>query len=126
MRAMPATPPRVVGVVRIWETAAGDWWGGRLGVHRDYRTAATIGRRLVQAAVGHRPRLGGVALSGHGAARERGASSAACAGTRWSRSTLFGQPHHLMEADLALLRAEWRQRAPGCAVGPTTIEELAP
>jgi len=90
---------RVVGVVRIWETAPGDWWGGRLGVHRDFRAAATIGRRLVQTAVG--------------TARARGAwrfratvqrpNVAFFRRLRWrtlEELELFGQAHHLMEADL--------------------------
>ena len=42
---------RVVGVVRIWEEAPGQWWGGRLGVHADFRTVGNIGRHLVQTAV---------------------------------------------------------------------------
>ena len=48
----PAEGAPVVGVVRIWEEAPGDWWGGRLGVDPRYRTAAVVGRRLVQHAVG--------------------------------------------------------------------------
>jgi putative N-acetyltransferase (TIGR04045 family) len=43
---------RVVGVVRIWEDASGCWWGGRLGVHAEFRTVGAIGRWLVLAAVG--------------------------------------------------------------------------
>ena len=35
-----AADARVVGVVRIWESAPGDWWGGRLGVDADFRSAA--------------------------------------------------------------------------------------
>ena len=39
--------PRVVGVVRIWEEAPGDWWGGRLGVDVAHRTVGAIDRKSV-------------------------------------------------------------------------------
>ena len=42
----------VVGVVRLWEERPGVFWGGRLGVHAAYRTEGSIGRRLIQHAVG--------------------------------------------------------------------------
>jgi putative N-acetyltransferase (TIGR04045 family) len=44
-------PDEVIGVVRIWEEAPGDWWGGRLGTRIDYRRSVAVGERLVRLAV---------------------------------------------------------------------------
>ena len=92
--------PRVVGVVRIWETAPGDWWGGRLGVDAEFRSAAVVGRRLVQTAVG--------TARAWGARRFRATVQRANVPffrrLRWrtlEELALLGQPHHLMEADLS-------------------------
>ena len=92
--------PRVVGVVRIWETASGDWWGGRLGVDAEFRTAAVVGRRLVQTAVG--------TARAWGARRFRATVQRANVPffrrLRWrtlEELALLGQPHHLMEAELS-------------------------
>jgi putative N-acetyltransferase (TIGR04045 family) len=41
----------VVGVVRIYEPEAGLWYGGRLGVHPDYRRVGHIGKGLIYKAV---------------------------------------------------------------------------
>jgi putative N-acetyltransferase (TIGR04045 family) len=91
---------RVVGVVRIWETAPGDWWGGRLGVAADFRTAAVVGRKLIQTAVG--------TANAWGATRFRATvqrpNVAFFRRLRWQtleELELRGQPHHLMQADLS-------------------------
>ncbi|MGD1899715.1 MAG: MSMEG_0567/Sll0786 family nitrogen starvation N-acetyltransferase [Phormidesmis sp.] len=42
---------RVVGVVRIYEQRARVWYGGRLGVHPDFRRGWRIGKGLIQKAV---------------------------------------------------------------------------
>ncbi len=42
---------KVVGVVRIYETEPGLWYGGRLGVHPDYRRGWRIGKGLINRAV---------------------------------------------------------------------------
>ncbi|MGC4094866.1 MAG: GNAT family N-acetyltransferase [Polyangiaceae bacterium] len=42
---------RVVGVVRIYESEPGVWYGGRLGVHRDFRRFGAVGTALISAAV---------------------------------------------------------------------------
>ncbi|MEL6224395.1 MAG: MSMEG_0567/Sll0786 family nitrogen starvation N-acetyltransferase [Cyanobacteria bacterium J06626_14] len=42
---------RVVGVVRIYETQPQFWYGGRLGVHPNYRRAGRIGKGLIHKAV---------------------------------------------------------------------------
>jgi putative N-acetyltransferase (TIGR04045 family) len=92
---------RVVGVVRIWEeeTAPGDWWGGRLGVDRDFRTAGGVGRWLVQTAVGTARAWGAYRFR----ATVQRPNVAFFRRLRWQTRTeldLFGRPHHLMEADL--------------------------
>jgi putative N-acetyltransferase (TIGR04045 family) len=91
---------RVVGVVRIWEEAPGDFWGGRLGVDAAHRTVGAVGRWLVQAAVGTARAWGAVRFR----ATVQEANVAFFRRLRWStleRIELFGRPHHLMEADLA-------------------------
>jgi len=109
--------PRVVGVVRIWETAPGEWWGGRLGVDAEFRTAAVVGRRLVQTAVG--------TARAWGARRFRATVQRANVPffrrLRWrtlEELALLGQPHHLMEADLSWYAptAETRPAVPDPAV----------
>jgi len=42
---------QVVGVVRIYESQPGLWYGGRLGVHQDYRRVGQIGKGLIYKAV---------------------------------------------------------------------------
>ena len=42
---------QVVGVVRIYETQPRLWYGGRLGVHQDYRRGWRIGKGLINKAV---------------------------------------------------------------------------
>ncbi|MES1166221.1 MAG: MSMEG_0567/Sll0786 family nitrogen starvation N-acetyltransferase [Verrucomicrobiota bacterium] len=91
---------RVVGVVRIWESAAGDWWGGRLGVDAEFRSAATVGRRLIQTAVGTARAWGAWRFR----ATVQQANVAFFRRLRWTtveRIDVLGQPHHLMEADLS-------------------------
>jgi putative N-acetyltransferase (TIGR04045 family) len=90
---------RVVGVVRIWETGPGDWWGGRLGVDAEFRAAAMVGRRLVQTAVGTARAWGACRFR----ATVQRANVAFFRRLRWrtlDELELLGQPHHLMEADL--------------------------
>ena len=104
---------RVVGVVRIWETAPGDWWGGRLGVDAEFRSAAVVGRRLVQTAVGTARAWGAWRFR----ATVQRANVAFFRRLRWrtlEELELLGQPHHLMEADLGWYAptAEARPPAP--------------
>jgi putative N-acetyltransferase (TIGR04045 family) len=42
----------VVGVVRIYESEPGVWYGGRLGVSRAYRRRPRVGSGLIRTAVG--------------------------------------------------------------------------
>jgi putative N-acetyltransferase (TIGR04045 family) len=94
---------QVVGVVRIWEESPGHWWGGRLGVHPDFRAVGAIGRWLVQAAVG--------TARAWGARRFRATvqrpNVVFFRRLHWStleELELHGQPHHLMEAALERYR----------------------
>ncbi len=89
----------VVGIVRIYEPASALWYGGRLGVHRDYRRVGQIGRGLIYKAVttahawGCRRFLATVQLQNvRFFARQHWTSC--------EELTICGQPHHLMEADL--------------------------
>jgi len=47
----PNQSDRVVGVVRIYEQSSRLWYGGRLGVHPDFRRVGRIGKGLIQKAV---------------------------------------------------------------------------
>lgn len=42
---------QIVGVVRIYEQSPRLWYGGRLGVHYDFRCVGRIGKGLIQKAV---------------------------------------------------------------------------
>ncbi|MGB3788285.1 MAG: MSMEG_0567/Sll0786 family nitrogen starvation N-acetyltransferase [Phormidesmis sp.] len=44
-------PNQIVGVVRIYEQSPRLWYGGRLGVHQDFRRVGRIGKGLIQKAV---------------------------------------------------------------------------
>jgi len=95
-----AGAPQVIGVVRIWEDAPGEWWGGRLGVEPSQRTMGAVGRRLIQTAVGTARAWGAVRFR----ATVQRANVVFFRRLRWrslEELTLLGQPHHLMEAELA-------------------------
>jgi putative N-acetyltransferase (TIGR04045 family) len=90
----------VVGVVRIYETKPGLWYGGRLGTHPAYRRGWNLGKGLIHKAVttantwGCEQFLATVQLQNvrffqrlHWASLEE--------------IVLCDRPHHLMEADLA-------------------------
>ncbi|WP_254721831.1 MSMEG_0567/Sll0786 family nitrogen starvation N-acetyltransferase [Kovacikia minuta] len=47
----PPPFPHPLGIVRIYEPEPGLWYGGRLGVHRDYRRVGRIGKGLIDKAV---------------------------------------------------------------------------
>jgi putative N-acetyltransferase (TIGR04045 family) len=106
-----AADARVVGVVRIWESAPGDWWGGRLGVDADFRSAATVGRRLIQTAVGTARAWGAWRFR----ATVQQPNVAFFRRLRWTtveKMDLLGQPHHLMEADLSWYAPVAERRPP--------------
>jgi putative N-acetyltransferase (TIGR04045 family) len=108
-----SAPARVVGVVRIWEEAPGDWWGGRLGVDPELRTLGTVGKWLVQTAVGTARAWGAWRFR----ATVQRANVPFFRRLHWqsrAEMQLHGQPHHLMEADLARYRPTAEER-PGSA-----------
>jgi len=105
-------PTRVAGVVRIWEDAPGDWWGGRLAVAPELRALAAVGRRLVQTAVGTARAWGALRFR----ATVQRPNVAFFRRLRWhslEETVIRGQLHHLMEADLAAYAAVEQPRPDG-------------
>lgn len=96
----PHQADQVVGVVRIYEPESRLWYGGRLGVHADYRRVGRIGKGLIQKAVTTANQWG----------CDRFLATVQLQNVRFFRRLhweslqeieICGQPHHLMEADLA-------------------------
>jgi putative N-acetyltransferase (TIGR04045 family) len=89
----------VVGVVRIYESEPGLWYGGRLGVHPDYRRVGHIGKGLIYKAVttantwGCHQFLATVQLQNVRFFQRQHWHSL-------EELVLCDRPHHLMEADL--------------------------
>ena len=90
---------QVVGVVRIYEETPRLWYGGRLGVHLDYRRAGRIGKGLIQKAVTTANTWG----------CDRCLATVQLQNVRFftrlhwkslEEIEILGRPHHLMEADL--------------------------
>lgn len=90
---------QVVGVVRIYEAQPRLWYGGRLGVHPDYRRVGRIGKGLIQKAV----------TTANAWGCDRFLATVQLQNVRFFRRLhwasiqeidLCGRPHHLMEADL--------------------------
>lgn len=90
---------RVVGVVRIYETDARLWYGGRLGVHPAYRRVGRIGKGLIQKAV----------TTANAWGCDRFLATVQLQNVRFFRRqhwhsleeiSICDRPHHLMEADL--------------------------
>ncbi|MDX2239610.1 MAG: GNAT family N-acetyltransferase [Leptolyngbyaceae cyanobacterium bins.302] len=91
---------QVVGVVRIYETKPGIWYGGRLGTHPDYRKGWQIGKGLIYKAVSTANTWG----------CEQFLATVQLQNVRFFQRlhwqtlkeiALRDRPHHLMEADLA-------------------------
>jgi len=120
-------PERVVGVVRIFETELGTWYGGRLGVERDYRRHGAIGTALITQAV----------RTAHALGCTRFLATVQQQNARYferhrfqslSPIEILGRPHVLMQADLgsyppALLTAEAIRSA--CGATRRTAREVA-
>jgi putative N-acetyltransferase (TIGR04045 family) len=92
-------PGQVVGVVRIYETKPGFWYGGRLGVHPNYRRVNRIGKGLIHKAVTTANTWG----------CDRFLATVQLQNVRFFQRlhwdsleeiTICDRPHHLMEADL--------------------------
>ncbi len=91
---------KVVGVVRIYETEPGLWYGGRLGVHPDYRRGWKIGKELINKAV----------TTANAWGCDRFLATVQLTNVRFFQRlhwnsveeiSICDQPHHLMEAELA-------------------------
>lgn len=91
---------QVVGVVRIYETEPGLWYGGRLGTHADYRKGWQIGKGLIYKAV----------TTAHTWGCDQFLATVQLQNVRFFQRlhwrsqqelTICDRPHHLMEADLA-------------------------
>ena len=98
--ATAGMPDEVAGVVRIWEAAPGEWFGGRLGTHPAHRKNGRIGPSLVHLAVSTACRRGCARF--RATVQERNVKVFERLG--WSvvdRAELFGVPHARMQADLA-------------------------
>ncbi|MEA5465572.1 MSMEG_0567/Sll0786 family nitrogen starvation N-acetyltransferase [Leptothoe sp. PORK10 BA2] len=95
----PDHPDQIVGVVRIYEQQPRLWYGGRLGVHPDFRRVGRIGKGLIQKAVTTANTWG----------CDRFLATVQLQNVRFftrlhwqslEEIEVLGHPHHLMEADL--------------------------
>lgn len=104
----------VVGVVRIFRSEPGTWYGGRLGVRKEYRRFGAIGSALIATAVS----------TAHGFGCQRFLATVQLANVRYFERHHFrplrvvevrGLPHQLMQADLACypprVEGEWLVQA---------------
>lgn len=91
--------PSIIGVVRIYETEPRLWYGGRLGVHAQYRRSGQIGKGLIYKAVTTANTWG----------CDRFLATVQLQNVRFFQRlhwesieeiTVCGHPHHLMVADL--------------------------
>lgn len=92
-------PEQVIGAVRIYSTAPGVWYGGRLCVERRYRRHAMIGKALVNEAVSRAIDLGCETFL----ATVQQANESYFHSLHWhslEALELLGQPHVLMQARL--------------------------
>jgi putative N-acetyltransferase (TIGR04045 family) len=98
-------PDAVVGVVRIYDTDGGVWFGGRLGVCAAYRARRSVGSALIFAAVASARALGCVEFL----------ATVQLPNVRYFEHHHFapvepisvcGQPHWLMLADLGAYPAQ--------------------
>jgi putative N-acetyltransferase (TIGR04045 family) len=92
--------PSILGIVRIYEPEPQLWYGGRLGVHPDYRRIGRIGKGLIHKAVTTANTWG----------CEKFLATVQLQNVRFFQRlhwnsleeiTVCGLPHHLMEADLS-------------------------
>lgn len=93
-------PNEVVGVVRIYESEPGIWFGGRLGVSDGYRRRGAVGTALITCAVS----------TAHARGCRRFFATVQARNVRYFEHHAFrpvkalelcGRPHQLMEAELA-------------------------
>lgn len=93
------TPEAVVGVVRVYYTDGGTWYGGRLGVARDYRARPQVGAGLIACAVRTALAHGCASFLAHVLADNVPYFERRHFAAR-SELELWGRPHVLMQADL--------------------------
>jgi putative N-acetyltransferase (TIGR04045 family) len=107
---------RVVGVVRIYRSAPGTWYGGRLGVRKEYRRFGAIGTALITTAVS----------TAHAHDCQRFLATVQAANVRYferhhfkvlEQITLRERPHALMQADLTC----YPPSAQGVRLGPARV-----
>jgi putative N-acetyltransferase (TIGR04045 family) len=91
---------RVVGVVRIYRGEPGTWFGGRLGVRREFRRFGAIGTALITTAVS----------TAHAHGCQRFLATVQPGNVRYFERhhfrvlrdvSVLGRPHQLMQAELA-------------------------
>ena len=93
-------PDQVVGVVRIYEPSPRLWYGGRLGVHPDFRRVGRIGKGLIQKAVTTANTWG----CDRFLATVQEQNVRFFTRLHWNsleEISILARPHHLMQADLA-------------------------
>lgn len=102
-------PDQVVGVVRIYEPESRLWYGGRLGVHPEFRRVGRIGQGLIYKAVTTANTWG----------CDRFLATVQLRNVKFftrlhwhslEEMDLLERPHHLMQADLDYYPASDQQR----------------
>jgi putative N-acetyltransferase (TIGR04045 family) len=100
---------QIAGVVRIYESKPRLWYGGRLGVHPDFRRRGRIGQGLIYKAV----------TTANGWGCDRFLATVQLQNVKFFTRLhwhslevvdLLGRPHHLMQADLNYYPASDQQR----------------
>ncbi|WP_109477507.1 MSMEG_0567/Sll0786 family nitrogen starvation N-acetyltransferase [Paraburkholderia sp. C35] len=99
LSCIAGVPEQVVGTVRIHETQPRRWLGSRLAVHAAFRSHGKLGSTLIRLAVSSAHALGCDTFLAH----VQSQNAPLFRRLHWqtvAEETLFGRPHHLMEADL--------------------------
>ena len=100
LSTMAVLADEVVGTVRIHENEPGIWYGSRLAVDRRYRRVGALGAALIKLAVCSANSIGCTRFYGN----IQAANELLFRRLSWDRVAeidLHGQPHVLMQADLA-------------------------
>ena len=100
LSTMAVLADEVVGTVRIHQSDPGVWYGSRLAVDRRYRRVGALGAALIKLAVSSATSIGCVRFL----ANVQAQNELMFRRLNWGRISgmeLHGQPHVLMQADLA-------------------------
>jgi putative N-acetyltransferase (TIGR04045 family) len=100
MATAAGVPEEVVGVVRVYQAAAGVYYGGRLAVTARYRRSREVGASLIRAAVGAARGLGARTFLAT-VQRDNVAYFEAQHFAPRQTLSILGRAHVLMEADLS-------------------------